>query len=117
MVEIVKLGDSMKKDEFFKHLCPLISTLEHYKGLFECLQRRDLLPRFFIHGSMSLVRRAIIEVELVYNGDTIRWYYIRSAVILSIEKGRHDRFIGLWEAVQERFADEDKKREQANGPT
>ena len=86
---------------FLSTFAPLISTLEHYKGLFDCLKRCDLLPRFFIHGSMTFVRKAIIEVNLDSYRDHFHWRYIRSAVILSLNEGRHDRFIGLLEAIQE----------------
>ena len=115
--EVAKLGDNIARDDFFECLCPTMTSFAPYKGLFEYLENRKMFTGFLIYGKMSLIRKAIIEVNLDYDKKHIYWGYIRSATILSLKEDRHDRFIDLLEAIRETTAGEDKMREQAEGPT
>ena len=115
--EVAKLGVNMEKDEFFMYLCPLITTFDLYKGLFKRLHYRDISKGFLIHGSMTLVKKAITDFtedrsDYYINSDTIR-----SVIILFLNEGRHGRVIGLLEAVQERFTETDERRKQVGSDT
>ena len=58
-IELASLGEGMKNDEFLKHLCPIMTTLNHYEGLVECLKNRGMLADFIANGSMMLVKRIL----------------------------------------------------------
>ena len=55
----------MKDDEFLKYLCRVVTTLDHFKGLYECLKQRKMVPAFLAHGGMVLVRKVIVETNLL----------------------------------------------------
>ena len=115
--EVVKLGSGMGDDEFFKCLCPLITTLDHYKGLFKRLKHRAMSKGFLIHGNMALVKKAITEFPDDRSGYYIDSDIIRSVIVLSLNEGRHDRVVGILEAVNERFAEIDERRRQTGSDT
>ena len=62
---IIKIGEGMKDDEFLKCLCPVVTTLDHFKGLYEYLKQRKMVPDFLAHGEMALVRKVIVETDLL----------------------------------------------------
>jgi hypothetical protein len=60
---IAKLG-KMTENEFVMNLCPLMTTVNHYNGLYELMDNNKLLPHFIVYGNIELVRR-------VTNGDDV----------------------------------------------
>ena len=63
--EVIKLADGMDKDKFLKYLCQVVTTLDQFKGLYEYLKQRDMVPGFLAHGEMVLVRKVIVETDLL----------------------------------------------------
>lgn len=102
--KVIKFCGNLKKHEFLKHICPTITTPDHYLGLFKYLQRRDVLVGFFVQGNMPLVRKAIVEFKDSLSDQYIHDGPIKDAIILSLTEDRYERFIGLLRAVQWRFA-------------
>ena len=49
--EVIKLADGMDKDEFLRYLCQVVTTLDQFKGLYECLKQREMVPGFLVHGN------------------------------------------------------------------
>lgn len=98
---ITKLGKNIDNDEFFKHLCPLLTTLEHYKGLAGCLKRRGMIPTFLVYGDMELAREAIAKFEEYDTKCCIERHHKYSALTLSLNNNMHDRFINLLVAIYE----------------
>ena len=100
---IIKIGESMKGDEFLKYICPVVTTLDHFKGLYEYLKQRKMVPGFLAHGEMALVRKVIVETGLL---QTVKIFgycdSIYAAIALSLREDRHERVAGLFEAAQER---------------
>lgn len=116
--EIAKLGGGMTDEEFLKHICLIMTTLEHCNGLFEYLQCRGMIPGLLMHGNMELVRKAIIELKGSYFLDyCISRDHLQDAIILSFNNYRYDRAINLLEAVQGRFAIEDEKCKRTRKPS
>ena len=103
--EVIKLGEEMSKDKFLKHLCQVVTTLDQFKGLYEHLKQREMVPDFLAHGGMALVRKVIVETDLLETNDVLGYCdNIYDAIALSLDEGRHDRVASLFEAAQERPA-------------
>jgi len=97
-----ELGWERNKEELSKCLCQVVTNLDHFKGLFNYLKQRDIVPDFLAHGEMVLVRKVIVETDLLeteYNGNC---NYIYDAMALSFNEDRHERVAGLFEAAHER---------------
>ena len=83
---------------------PSSDSLDHFKGLYEYLKQRKMVPDFLAHGEMVLVRKVIVETDLL---ETDRWGQcdsIYDAIALSFKEDRHERVAGLFEAAKERPA-------------
>ena len=63
--EIVELGKEMSDKELLKCLCQVVTSLDHFKGLYEYLKQRKMVPGFLAHGEMVLVRKVIVETDLL----------------------------------------------------
>ena len=63
--EVIKLADGMGKNEFLKYLCQVVTTLDQFKGLYEYLEQRNMVSGFLAHGEMVLVRKVIVETDLL----------------------------------------------------
>ena len=61
--EIAELGKKMSDKELLKCLCQVVTNLDHFKGLYEYLKQRDMVPDFLAHGEMVLVRKVIVETR------------------------------------------------------
>ena len=57
---IAKLG-KMTENEFVMNLCPLMTTVEHYNGLYKFMKENKLIPSFLVYGNIELVRKVITE--------------------------------------------------------
>ena len=55
---IAKLG-KMTENEFVMNLCPLMTTVEHYNGLYKFMKENNLIPYFLVYGNIELVRKVI----------------------------------------------------------
>ena len=63
--EIAELGKEMNDEELLKCLCQVVTSLDHFKGLYEYLKQRKMVPGFLAHGEMVLVRKVIVETDLL----------------------------------------------------
>ena len=63
--EIAELGKEMNDEELLKCLCQAVTILDHFKGLYEYLKQRNMVPGFLAHGEMVLVRKVIVETDLL----------------------------------------------------
>ena len=52
--EIAELGKDMSDEELLKCLCQVVTTLDQFKGLYEYLKQRNMVPGFLAHGEMGL---------------------------------------------------------------
>ena len=66
--EIAELGKRMNDEELLKCLCQVVTSLDHFKGLYEYLKQRNMVPGFLAHGRMVLVRKVIVETDLLKTG-------------------------------------------------
>ena len=101
--EIVELGEKMSVEELLKCLCQVVTSLDHFKGLYEYLKQRKMVPGFLAHGEMVVVRKVIVESSLLET-DSAYGYCdsISDAIVLSLERDRHERVASLFKAAQER---------------
>ena len=99
--EVAKFGEEMRVEEFLKHIRPVMTTVEHYIGLFEHLKRRAMRVGFLIHVDMSLVRNSVVELMRLGFKNSYQYNYsdLFGAIISSLKGDRHDRAIGLFEAA------------------
>ena len=67
--EIAELGKKMSDEELLKCLCQVVTSLDHFKGLYEYLKQRNMVPGFLAHGEMVLVRKVIVETDLLETDD------------------------------------------------
>ena len=67
--EIAELGKEMNDEELLKCLCQVVTSLDHFKGLYEYLKQRKMVPGFLAHGDMVLVRKVIVETDLLETDD------------------------------------------------
>jgi len=82
----------------------VVISLDHFKGLYEYLKRRKMVPDFLAHGDMVLAREVIIEIDLLEDNCVGHCDSIYNAIVLSLEGGSHERVAGLFKAAQERPA-------------
>ena len=68
--EIAELGKKMSDEELLKCLCQVVTSLDHFKGLYEYLKQRKMVPGFLAHGEMALVRKVIVETDLLETDDS-----------------------------------------------
>ena len=115
--EVIELGKNMNHDTYLNHICPIMTTIEDYKGFLEHLKHREILPDFLAHGNMTLVRKAIVEYNVYGSEYYLTEPYIHEAINLSLKEDRHDRATALFEAAKERSAKEDKRRRHAGKAT
>ena len=66
--EIAELGKEMSDEELLKCLCQVVTSLDHFKGLYEYLKQRKMVPDFLAHGEMVVVRKVIVETDLLETG-------------------------------------------------
>ena len=91
--------------EYWKYAWPIIATLDHFEGLFEHLEQRNMLPDFLAHGEMALVRRAMAEAD--DSGEfQIEKDFILDAISLCIKEDKYERATDLMKAEQERHAND-----------
>ena len=100
--EIAELGKKMSDKELLKCLCQVVTSLDQFKGLYEYLKQRNMVPGFLAHGEMVLVRKVIVETDLLETDSFGRCDSIYDAIALSLKEDRHERVAGLFEAAQER---------------
>ena len=100
--EIAELGKEMNDEELLKCLCQVVTSLDHFKGLYGYLKQRNMVPGFLAHGEMVLVRKVIVETGLLETDDFGHCDSIYDAIALSLNEDRHERVAGLFEAAQER---------------
>ena len=100
--EIAELGKKMSDEELLKCLCQVVTSLDQFKGLYEYLKQRKMVPGFLAHGEMVLVRKVIVETDLLETDDFGQCDGIYDAIALSLKEDRHERVAGLFEAAQER---------------
>ena len=55
----------MGNDEFLKHACSVVTTVEHFKDLFRHLKQRKMVPDFLANGEMVVVRKIIVETDFL----------------------------------------------------
>ena len=67
--EIAELGKEMSDEELLKCLCQVVTNLDHFKGLYGYLKQRKMVPGFLAHGEMVLVRKVIVETDLLETDD------------------------------------------------
>ena len=102
--EMAELGEKMSDKELLKCLCQVVTSLDHFKGLYEYLKQRNMIPGFLAHGKMVLVRKVIVETGLLETNNFGGCDSIYDAIALSLKEDRHERVAGLFEAAQERPA-------------
>ena len=51
--------------EFLGYVCRVVTSLDQFKGIYEYLKQRDLVPAFLAHGKMVLVRKVIVETDIL----------------------------------------------------
>ena len=100
--EIAELGKKMDDEELLKCLCQVVTSLDHFKGLYEYLKQREMVPGFLAHGGMVLVREVTIETDLLETEGFGGCNSIYDAITLSLNEDCHERVAGLLEAAQER---------------
>ena len=49
----------MTEEEFVMNLCPLMTTVKHYNGLYKFMKENKLIPSFLVNGNIELVRKVI----------------------------------------------------------
>ena len=113
--EIAKLGDEMGDDELLKCLRQVVTNLDHFRGLYEYLWQRNMVPDFLAHGGMVLVRKLIVETDLPETDELGGCDSIYDAVALSLNEDSHERVVGLFEAAKERPARKDEFNWFVNG--
>ena len=103
-MEIAEFGKKMNNEELLKCLCQVVTSLAHFKGLYEYLKRRNLVPDFLANGKMTVAKGVIAETNLLETDDFGGCVSIYNAIALSLNDDRHGRAAGLFEAAQERPA-------------
>ena len=99
--KIVELCDK-ENGEYWKYVWPIITTLDHFKGLYGYLKQRDMVPDFLAHGDMALVRKVIVETGLLETSELGECGSMYGAIALSLKNDRHDRAASLFEAASGR---------------
>jgi len=101
---MAKLGNGMNDEELLKCLCQVVTSPDHFKGLYGYLERRNMVSGFLARGEMVVVREVIFETGLLETYDSGRCDRLYDAIALSLKEDRRERVAGLLEAVQERPA-------------
>jgi len=101
--EIAKLGEKMSDEELLKCLCQVVTSLDQFKGLYEYLEQREMVPGFRVHGNMVVVREVIAGTNLLKTDKFDYCDSLYDAITLSLKGDRHERVAGLLEAAYERF--------------
>jgi len=99
---VVKLVGEMSKEELLKCLCQVVTTIDHFKGLYVYLKQRKMVPGFLAHGEMVVVREVIVGTNLLETNGFGHCDSIFDAIALSLKEGRHERVAGLFEAAHGR---------------
>ena len=55
----------MNNEELLKCLCQVVTSLDQFKGLYEYLKQRKMVPGFLAHGEMVVVKKVIVETDLL----------------------------------------------------
>ena len=100
--EIAELGKKMSDKGLLKCLCQAVTTIDHFKGLYEYLKQRNMVPGFLAHGEMVLVRKVIVETRLLETYGLGKCDSIYDAIALSLRGGHYGRAAGLFEAAHGR---------------
>jgi hypothetical protein len=90
---IAKLG-KMTRYKFVRNLCPLMTTVEHYNGLYRLMDNNKLIPCFIVYGNIKLVRK-VISRDGVQQGHFLIDPDVENALVLSFHQENHGRFIGI----------------------
>jgi hypothetical protein len=91
----------MTENEFVMNRCPLMTTVEHYNGLYELMEENKLIPCFVVYGNIELVRK-IISMDGVPAKNSLDDDDVENALILSFRQEKHGRFIGILTAREHR---------------
>ena len=97
--EIAELGEKMSDKELLKCLCQVVTSLDHFNGLYGYLKQRRMVSGFLAHGEMALVREVIVETELLKTDNFGECDSIYDAIALSLKEDRHERVASLFEAA------------------
>ena len=100
--EMAKLGDEMGDKELLKYLCQVVTTLDHFKGLFGYLEQRNMVPSFLAHGKMVLIGKVIVETSLLKTRNGGGCDSIYDGIVLSLKEDSHERAASLFEAARGR---------------
>ena len=98
--EMAKLGEKMSDEELLKCLCQVVTSPDHFKGLYEYMEQRSMIPSFLAQGKMALVRKVIVEADLLATGAYGRCNSIYDAIALSLKENNYEHVAGLFEAAQ-----------------
>lgn len=97
---IGRIGSRMESGQFFRYASPLITTVDHYKRVYKCLNDNELLPGFLVHGEIGLVRRIIVEYSLQKECH-ISGIDMTEALVNSLnESDQYERFKNLLSAEE-----------------
>jgi len=80
----------------------VVTSLDQFKGLYKYLKQHNMVPSFLAHGQMALVRKVIVETDLLKSDCYGRCGSIYDAIALSLKEDRHERVANLFEAARER---------------
>ena len=97
----------MDRARYARQLCPVITSLNHFKGLYGHFEHCSMLTNFLVYGDMPLVNEVIFEFNDVDFDHFISRVHISKALILSLNENQHDRVIELLVVVQERDEEKD----------
>ena len=79
-------------EELLKCLCQVVNTLDHFKGLYEYLKQRMMVSGFLAHGEVALVKKVIIETDLLETDEPTSYCNsIYDAIALSFKGNHHER--------------------------
>ena len=92
----------MDKNEFLRCLCQAVTTLDQFKGLYEYLEQRGMVPDFLAHGEIVVVRKVIVETGLLEADDIGGCDSVYGAIALSLSDDRHERVADIFETAHER---------------
>src|ERR1700727_2432301 len=92
----------MNDEELLKCLYQVVTNLDHFKGLYGYLRQRGMVLGFLAHGNMVVVKKVIVETDLLETGHSGKCDSIYNAITLSLYEDRHERVADLFEAAKER---------------
>jgi len=92
----------MEDDEFLECLCQVVTTPDHFKGLYKYLKGRNLILDFLANGKMVVVKGVIVGTDILKTGCDGECDSIYDAIALSLNEARHDRVASLFEAAHAR---------------